>query len=405
MTCYQLAFRYLKRKKAKTILLFFVLLIVGSMILGTNIILRATADSKAAIGEKTKAKVVMGILDEENKITSGDVEWIRNLPEVSTINCLARNAAFPVNFQLVTGSESTETSNQQASLLSYDNLEHDSGFSEGVYRLVSGKYITEGIKGIVINSYLADANQLKLGDLIELGNANGKRVSLEIVGIFLSGSESKQPEGMDSVNRIENQIFIDNSSYSDLFGMDGYTKVAVYCKNPEQLHALEETLDKYLSNKADATTSDTLYQQMALPLEQITRVAKLMLALTLLAGTTVVSLLLCMWMRTRQREAAIFISIGKSKSSIFLQVFLESCLVFALAVLGSCCLGNFMAGILQGFLTDSGTTGISLEALLQFKDITVLAGLGILLVLAAVIISLLPILRTNPKETLSRMEG
>ena len=141
---------------------------------------------------------------------------------------------------------------------------------------------------------------------------------------------------MNSVNRIENQIFIDNISYWDLFGMEGYAKVAVYCKNPEQLNVLEEKLNKYLSGKADATTSDTLYQQMALPLEQITRVAKLMLALILLAGTTVVSLLLCMWMRTRQRETAIFISIGKPKASIFLQVFLESFLVFALAVLGSC---------------------------------------------------------------------
>ena len=64
-----------------------------------------------------------------------------------------------------------------------------------------------------------------------------------------------------------------------------------------------------------------------------------------------------------------------------------------------------MAGILQGFLTESGTTDISLEVLLQFKDIGILAGLGILLVLAAVIVSLLPILRTNPKETLSKMEG
>ena len=405
MTFYQLAFRYLKRKKAKTILLFFVLLIVSSMILSTNMILRATADSKAAIGEKTKAKVVMGILKEENKITLDDVEWIKGLAEVSDVNCLARNAAFPVNFQLITGSDSIEESNQKASLLSYDNLENDSGFSEGVYRLISGRYISEDIKGIVINSYLADANQLKLGDLIELGSANGKRASLEIVGIFLSGSESKQPEGMDSINRIENQIFIDNISYSDLFEMDGFTKVAVYCKNPEQLSLLEEELNKYLSDKADATTSDTLYQQMALPLEQITRVAKLMLALTLLAGTTVVSLLLCMWMRTRQREAAILISIGKSKASIFLQVFLESFLVFALAVLGSCCLGNFMAGTLRGFLTDSETTGISLDVLLRFKDIVVLAGLGILLVLAAVIVSLLPILRTNPKETLSKMEG
>ena len=405
MAFYQLAFRYLKRKRAKTVLLFFVLLIVSSMILSTNMILRATADSKTAIGEKTKAKVVMGILKEDDRITLDDVEWIKDLAEVSTVNCLAKNDAFPVNFQLVTGSDSTEASNQKVSLLSYDNLENDSGFSEGVYRLVSGSYIAGDIKGIVINSYLADANQLKSGDWIELENTNGKRVSLEIVGIFLSGNESRQPEGMDSVNRIENQIFIDNSSYSDLFGMDGYAKVAVYCKNPEQLSLLEEELNKHLSDKADSTTSDTLYQQMALPLEQITRAAKLMLILTLAAGTAIISLLLCMWMRTRQREAAIFISIGKPKSSIFLQVFLESFLVFALAVLGSCCLGNFMAGILQGFLTDSGGAGISLEVLLQFKDIVVLAGLGILLVLAAVIISLLPILRTNPKETLSKMEG
>jgi len=188
MAFYQLAFRYLKRKKSKTILLFFVLLIVSSMILSTNMILRATADSKAAIGEKTKAKVVMEILKEDDRITPDDVEWIKDLAEVSTVNCLARNTAFPVNFQLITGSDSTEESNQKASVLSYDNLENDSGFSEVVYRLISGRYISEDIKGIVINSYLADANQLKLGDLIELGNANGKRVSLEIVGIFLSGN-------------------------------------------------------------------------------------------------------------------------------------------------------------------------------------------------------------------------
>ena len=69
MAFYQLAFRYLKRKRAKTVLLFFVLLIVSSMILSTNMILRATADSKTAIGEKTKAKVVMGILKEDDRMT------------------------------------------------------------------------------------------------------------------------------------------------------------------------------------------------------------------------------------------------------------------------------------------------------------------------------------------------
>ena len=86
MAFYQLAFRYLKRKRAKTVLLFFVLLIVSSMILSTNMILRATADSKTAIGEKTKAKVVMGILKEDDRITLDDVEWIKDLEEVSTVN-------------------------------------------------------------------------------------------------------------------------------------------------------------------------------------------------------------------------------------------------------------------------------------------------------------------------------
>ncbi|MCI8494178.1 MAG: ABC transporter permease [Lachnospiraceae bacterium] len=405
MTFYQLAFRYLKRKKAKTILLFFVLLIVSSMILSTNMILRATADSKAAIGEKTKAKVVMDVLEKQTKITLEDLEQIRDLEEVSALNCIAKSDAYPVNFQLITGSDSAEESNQKVSLLSYHNLENDSGFSEGVYRLISGSFIAGDKKGIVINSYLADANQLQLGDSIELANTDGRSTSLEIVGIFLSGNESKQPEGMDSVNRIENQIFIDHVSYSDLFGMDGYTKVAVYCKDPEQLSELEEELNKILSDKVDTTTSDALYQQMALPLEQITRAAKLMLVLTLLAGIAIVSLLLCMWMRTRQRETAIFISIGKSKASIFLQVCLESFLVFALAVFGSCSLGNLMAGVLQGLFTESETTEISLEVLLQLKDVGVLAGLGSLLVLVAVIISLLPILKTNPKETLSKMEG
>ena len=303
MTFYQLAFRYLWRKKAKTILLFFVLLIVSGMILSTNMILRATAASKAAIGEKTKAKVVMGVLKEDVRITPDDVEGIRNLKEVSAVNCQAENEAFPLNFQLITSSGSAEESNQKVSLLSYDNLENDSGFSEGVYRLVSGGYIAEGVKGVVINSYLADYNQLKSGDFIELETADGRRAALKIVGIFLSGNESKQPEGMDSVNRIENQMFIDHNSYSDLFETDGYTKVAVYCKNPEQLSVLEEKLSKNLSDKADLASSDTLYKQMALPLEQIARAAKLMLALTLIAGTAVVSLLLCMCRFLRIQDA------------------------------------------------------------------------------------------------------
>ena len=405
MTFYQLAFRYLKRKKAKAILLFFVLLLVSSMILSTNMILRATKDSKAAIQEKAKSKIVLEIAKEENKITQQGVEEILNLEEVSEVNCQDKGQAFPNNFYPVTTNDSMEENNQKITLLSYDDLKNDSAFYEGQYRLVSGEYITKDQRGAVINSLLADSNGLELGDDIKIENAEGKIISLKIVGLFLAGSERKQTEKMNSADRIENQIFVDNESYSQFLGNTGYYKVSVYCKNPEQLSMMEEQLRSVLSEKVSFTSSDTLYRQMALPLEQITRVANLMLVLTLITGIVIVSLLLCMWMRTRQKEAAIFTSIGKSKYSIFLQVFLESFLVFMVSVIGACGLGSLMAGFLQKALTHSETTEISLNVFLQGKDIGSLMIWGIFIVLAAVVVSLFPILKVNPRDTLSRMEG
>lgn len=405
MTFYQLAFRYLKRKKAKAILLFFVLLLVSSMILSTNMILRATKDSKAAIQEKAKSKIVLEIAKEENKITQQEVEEILNLEEVSEVNCQDKGQAFPNNFYPVTTNDSMEENNQKIALLSYDDLKNDSAFYEGQYRLVSGEYIAKDKRGAVINSLLADSNGLELGDDIKIENAEGKIISLKIVGLFLAGSERKQTEKMNSADRIENQIFVDNESYSQFLGNTGYYKVSVYCKNPEQLSMMEEQLRSVLSEKVSFTSSDTLYRQMALPLEQITRVANLMLVLTLITGIVIVSLLLCMWMRTRQKEAAIFTSIGKSKYSIFLQVFLESFLVFMVSVIGACGLGSLMAGFLQKALTHSETTEISLNVFLQGKDIGSLMIWGSFIVLAAVVVSLFPILKANPRDTLSRMEG
>lgn len=405
MTFYQLAFRYLKRKKAKAILLFFVLLLVSSMILSTNMILRATEDSKAEIQEKTKSKIVLEITKEENRITQQEVEEILNLEEVSTVNCQNKGQAFPNNFYPVTTNDSTEENNQKIMLFSYDDLQNDSAFYEGRYRLVSGNYITKDKRGAVINSSLADSNRLELGDDIKIENTEGKIVSLKIVGLFLSGSERKQTEKMDSVDRIENQIFVDNESYSQLLGNTGYYKVSVYCKNPEQLPTLEKQLRSIFPEKVSFTSSDTLYRQMALPLDQITRVANLMLVLTLITGIVIVSLLLCMWMRTRQKEAAIFISIGKSKYSIFLQVFLESFLVFLVSIIGACGLGSLMAEFLQKALTHSETTEVSLNVFLQGKDIGSLVVWGSFLVLTAVLVSLFPILKANPRDTLSRMEG
>ena len=371
MKFYQLGFRYLQRKKGKTILLLIVLILVNSMILGTSMILRTTNESKQAMQEKTNSKIVAEITSKDSKITENEVNKIETLEDVSSINRIGRQEVFPNDFAPVTLNTSTNEENLKIALLSYDDLEKDSPFSEMQYRLASGDYIKHEKKGAVINANLANQNGLKVGDTIELGTENGTKVSVQIIGIFMSAgnAEKDQPSKTTAVNRIENQVFIDNSTYKEL------------------------------------STSDTLYQQMSAPLEQISKVANLMLVLTLITGTVVVSLLLCMWMRTRQKEVAIFMSLGKTKSEIFLQTLLEAGSVFTLSVLGATAIGKLFSGVLQNVITGSETVTENLKVVLQVQDIGMLFLLGGAVILVALCCSILPILRANPKDILAKMEG
>ena len=51
------------------------------------------------------------------------------------------------------------------------------------------------------------------------------------------------------------------------------------------------------------------------------------------------------------------------------------------------------------------TQDISLQVSLQFADIVLLLGIGSVVVVIAVMVSLVPVIRANPKDILSRMEG
>lgn len=407
MKFYQLGFRYLQRKKGKTILLLIVLILVNSMILGTSMILRTTNESKQAMQEKTNSKIVAEITSKDSKITENEVNKIETLEDVSSINRIGRQEVFPNDFAPVTLNTSTNEENLKIALLSYDDLEKDSPFSEMQYRLSSGDYIKHEKKGAVINANLANQNELKVGDTIELSTENGTKVSVQIIGIFMSAGnvEKDQPTETTAVNRIENQVFIDNSTYKELFKEAEFEKLCVYSKRPEKLDVLETSLQKIFGNDVELSTSDTLYQQMSAPLEQISKVANLMLVLTLVTGTVVVSLLLSMWMRTRQKEVAIFMSLGKTKSEIFLQTLLEAGSVFTLSVLGATAIGKLFSGVLQNVITGSETVTENLKVVLQIQDIGMLFLLGGAVILVALCCSILPILRANPKDILAKMEG
>lgn len=406
MTFYQRAFLYLWRKKTKTILLYMVLLAINCMILCSVMILRATQDGKTSIQEKTKSKIILEITDEKNPVTNTDIQGINALPNIASINRITSNYAYPSGFSLVTGNDKNTDMNQKVKIWAYENTEHDGAFAEQKLRLLHGNHLNASHpEGILINFILAERNGVSVGDNIELGSTHGKTVQGNVIGIFQSGSERRQSKETEAVHRIENQIYMDHELYSQLYGSTGYSKVSVYAHDPLQLAKLKSRIQEVVGDKVELTSSDTLYQRMKAPLEQVARVTTLIIILTLVTAVVVVTLLLCMWMQARRKETAIFISLGEKKGNIYLQAILEAFTVFLVSVTSASFLGNFMGKNLQKSLLDNQESGVLLPLEIEMKDIGFLLFMGGLVVLFAVGVSMISTLRTNPKDIFSDMEG
>ncbi len=87
---------------------------------------------------KMGTKAVLEAKECNRFMTENEVRAIRYMDGVICVNRLADNAVYPVNFNVVTNSDSEEENNRKVTLLSYDDLGRDSAFSELRYRLMKG---------------------------------------------------------------------------------------------------------------------------------------------------------------------------------------------------------------------------------------------------------------------------
>ena len=210
MPFYKRGFLYLIRKCGKSILLLLIFLFVNSMILSTNMILHATESTEAAMREKSGAKVVCEILDTAYPITDKEADTIKDLAGVTSINRMGRQSAYLTDLAPVTANTSTEPDNLKISLLSYDDMDTDSPFADQSYRLTDGELIRPETKyGAVINAQFANVNGLQIGDTLSFEAENGKTVTVEVIGEYLTGNESQQETTTLAVYRMENQIYIE----------------------------------------------------------------------------------------------------------------------------------------------------------------------------------------------------
>ena len=227
-------------------------------------------------------------------------------------------------------------------------------------------------------------------------------VLAKIVGIFESNDEEKQPDIIASKDRIENQIFINQELMNKINENQTYTEVYVYVSNPDLIQKMQNEVSQ-ICKDYDVTNTNTLYQQIKIPLDQVQRVATLIQIITIITSCVITTLLLSMWIRARYKEMAVMISLGTSKFQIYFQTFLES---FILLVISSILASVFTFGFIDTLKSFMPTVeNISVQLNISFSDITTQLMIGTITIVIALFIAQIPILKTNPKEILSKMEG
>ena len=424
---------YCLRQRFKTVILFLVLTIIATFML-TGIAVRdaakdATADVQTAIGGKIMLDLdtdghmgngqqnqwgtVYGyngdLITQEIVDAIGKVEGVVDYNSEDTASYYGAGVDFkylPAAFGL-SYTQYGEASSYTATLSS----EKCSKFQSGKYKLVDGRHITPDDKHACLTGpkELADYNKLSVGDKIKMYSLDSDAISeFEIVGIF-DGTEGTSGNALTVDEIPANCGYIDYATMFELFKkeLNGYQQLTIYVEDPvsvqnvyDKITALPELKGKTLKLSIDTDE----YDVVSTPLESMQQLVNTTIIIISVVSVVILTLLLTIWIRGRKKEIGILLSIGKRKVNIILQIFTETIAVAVISFVASIPFSNLIAEKAGAFLVSRVTTGTAnLNVQINAAYLLPLYLIGILLIAIAVVASSWTVVRSKPKDILTKM--
>lgn len=478
MNVFGLSIRSVLRKRTKTILLLLIIFITSVFIFAgwacKSASIQTQNESKQAIGasfrlEENEANrhERMGELSEQigdgngstggyyqEQLESGDwlirtdnsfetllIDDILKIAEVDGIEeyniTTANTVVNPVNFERIEDKDVDQSSDQRGvSLRGTLHMELDFDVQKGNIEVNEGRMITpEDTNVCVISREIADLNGLQVGDFLEFNNWKDRESSTiykaEVVGIYDSISGITPIMYGDSY-RSENIIFTDLSFPEKPEGNEGnplYQYATFVVGNVDDYEAVRKRIQEidigwerydFLDNTG---ISDTMTENFG----ELEKMSSLILILVCISGIIIICLVFLFWLKGRVHEIGIYLSIGRTKFSIVLQMLLEGvlvgCVAFLLATTASPMVSKGIVGYLVDYQAQIQTEDEQLNSNMVLnsslendkteivgvtveinRDVIFLSGVSVLgIIMIAIALSCISIMIQKPKEILSRM--
>lgn len=453
MNLWNRAFLYIRRKWAKSLLLFCIMLVIVMLALIGISIQRAAGTAelmlRKSLGGSFSFSVKKQDVKSENR-TSGlldqkTIDKIMKHSGISGVNADQEGNAIlkkgdSQDMRLIVTSElpkSEDYLNHMIKSRAETNPQYDLNFLTGALKISEGRNIQNGdFHAAVISKALAEINGLHIGDEIELcmnrelakdypGHASDS-VKLKIVGLFDVAKETQNAGMQAPCDLPENLILMDPGTSLDFYHFQdgGYDRVDFYADDPAQIDSIVDSIKKdpeIDSKDFYIDKNNGYYQDASKPLKNMRVLLNAMLLILLASGVAILCLILTMHMKSRVYETGVMLSLGIGKGKILMQHIVEymviAALAFALAAFGSRFAAQKVCDTMLNVSNAKSATQTTVTSLqgTQFQmsrieaevgpqDMALVFGAGALAVLFSVGVSSLTVLTLKPKDILTRME-
>ena len=417
---------YLVRKKIRTGILFFIMMLITAAVLAVLSMQESTGKVQTKLLELSNSGFQIESLLQDGNIEQkklSQVEQVEGVKEtqyefdgigqLEDAKAVEREQAVQLdqgNMGELVGYHGVTSSNQELN------------FASGALNLKEGRALTKDDSGkVLVHEELAKENNWTVGSKIKLKNfqngdatANSKEVTVEIVGIF-NGKLSEQSTGLTS-DLTENRIYMDYKTSQSLIGKDESNAIvhrAIFTvKDPSKLEEVISRV-KELPLKWDSmqlSKNEQVFEQVAAPIQNFRSLMTLLTGSVFVLAVIVLFLILLFTLRERIHEFGILMSVGISRKEIIAQILLELYTVAATSSIFALMLGSFVAkqfytGLLTSDEIPPQVKSLFESSLPEFSLMQVLLTIGVVLIIIAlaVLFSTAVILMKKPKKILSQM--
>ena len=417
---------YLVRKKIRTGILFFIMMLITAAVLAVLSMQESTGKVQTKLLELSNSGFQIESLLQDGNIEQKKLSQVEQVEGVKEAQYEFDGIGQLEDAKAVEREQAVQLDQgNMGELVGYHGVtssDQELNFASGALNLKEGRALTKDDSGkVLVHEELAKENIWTVGSKIKLKNfqnegttASGKEVTVEIVGIF-NGKLSEQSTGLTS-DLTENRIYMDYKTSQTLIGKDESNAIvhrAIFTvKDPSKLDEVIAKV-KELPLKWDSmqlSKNEQVFEQVASPIQNFKSLMTLLTSSVFVLAVIVLFLILLFTLRERIHEFGILMSVGISRKEIIAQILLELYTVAATSSIFALMLGSFVAKQFYTGLLSSDEIPIQVKSLFEssLPEFSLMQGLltiGVVLIIIAlaVLFSTAVILMKKPKKILSQM--